>query len=74
MKLDLGKRMAWYFIPLVKDKMFQQSELTTRNSSKWANSLCVESGKKGVCIIKKHLQLFPRSNADQKAYQVMEAT
>lgn len=72
--MDLEKRMAWYFIILVKDEIYQQSELPTHSTSKWANSLCIESGKKGVPVIKKQLQLFPRSKADQKAYQVMKTT
>lgn len=65
--------MAWYFIVLMKNEIYQQSELPTHYTSKWVNSLCIESGKKGVPIIKKQLQLFPRSRADQKACQAMKA-
>lgn len=66
--------MARYFITLVKEEIYQQSELPTHDTSKWANSLCIKSGKKGVPIITKQLQLFLRSKADQKAYQVLKAT
>lgn len=39
-KLNLGKRMAWYCITLAKEEMDLQSELPACKTSEWASSLC----------------------------------